>query len=293
VKKVPVFTRIVVGDDGSPQGRDAVVLGAAIARVTGAGLTLLQAYPPFPISIEGHTDRETQTRNAHAQLARHRDRYAADAHVEVVWDSQPARALSEYAERWHADLLVIGSARHAPTGHCALGQTGRGLIERAPAALAVAEQGLHEHGIDVSKIAVGFDGGPESELALRLADEIASAADAELLIESLVRAHGELSERDRLDALELCRRAALGTAARSRADARVGEPGPELRTLSEELDLMVIGSRRWGALARVVLGGVGEALATDCASSLLVTCRALRHPTPVTVPTFDSQEDLS
>ena len=288
-----MFTRIVVGDDGSPQGRDAVVLGAAIARVTGAGLTLLQSYPPFPISIEGHTDRETQTRDAHAQLARHRDRYAPDAHVEVVWDSQAARAISEYAERWHADLVVIGSAHHAVAGHCALGHTGRGLIERAPAALAVAEVGLHDHGLDLTKVAVGFDGGPESELALRLADEIAAAADAELQIESLVRMHGELSERDRLDALELCRRAAFGTAARSRADARVGEPGLELRALSGEVDLMVIGSRRWGALARVVLGGVGEALATDCNSSLLVTCRALRHPNPVPVPNFDAQEDQS
>jgi nucleotide-binding universal stress UspA family protein len=286
-----VFTRIVVGDDGSPQGRDAVVLGAAIGRATDAGLTLLQAYPPFPISIEGHTDRETETRDAHAQLARHRDRYAPDAHLEVVWDSQPARALSEYAERWRADLVVIGSAHHASPGHCALGHTGRGLIERAPAALAVAATGLHETGLELTKLAVGFDGGPESELALRMADEIAAAADAELLIESLVRSHGNLSERDRLDALELCRRAAYGTAAHSRADARVGEPGLELRALSQTVDLTVIGSRRWGALARVVLGGVGEALATDCGSSLLVTCRALRHPNPVPVPTFDAQED--
>ncbi len=286
-----MFTRIVVGDDGGPQGEDAVVLGAAIARAMGAGITLLQSYPPFPVSIEGHTDRDTQTRSAHAQLAAHRDRHAPDAHVEVVWDTQPARALSEYAESWHADLVVIGSSHRAPAGRTALGQTGRALIERAPAALGVASRKLHERGLDLARVAVGFDSGPESELALRLADEIAAAADAELLLESLVRSHGDLSERDRLDALELGRRAAFGTAARARADARVGDPGLELRALSETVDLMVIGSRRWGALARVVLGGVGETLASDCGSSMLITCRALRHPNARPLAALSGEEE--
>lgn len=286
-----MFTRIVVGDDGSPQGRDAVVLGAAIARVTGAGLTLLQSYSPFPISITGHTDRHTEHRAAHAQLAVDRDHFAPRALTEVVADSQASRALSHHAERWHADLVVIGSSRHAPEGRCALGQTGRGLIEKAPAALAIAPRGLHQRGLELHRVGVGYDGGSESTAALRLADEIAANADAELLIESLVRTRGDMSERDRLDALEMARRAARGTAAHAEADARIGEPGLELRDLSGTVDLLVIGSRRWGALARVVLGGVGEALTTDCGSPLLIACRPLRHPDPVPVPTIPRQEE--
>lgn len=278
-----MFTRIVVGDDGSEQGRDAVVLGAAIARVTGAGLTLFQAYPPFPVSIEGHTDTETLIHGAHAQLAGDRDRFAPDAHIHVVSDTQPSRAISEYAEHWHADLVVIGSSRHAPDGRCELGQTGRALIERAPASLAIAPRGLHEQEVQLNTIAVGYDGGPESELALRIADEIAVAAGAELVIEGVVRPHGDLSERDRLDSLERVRRAGAQTVARSRTDVRVGQPGLELRTLSDDADMIVIGSRRWGAIARVVLGGVGEALTGNCGCPLIVTCRELRHPTLATI----------
>lgn len=288
-----MFTRIVVGDDGSPEGRDAVVLGATIARATGAGLTLLQSYSPSLIPTPGYTDRDTLTREAHAQLAYDRRLFAPEAHVDVVADTQPTRALVRHAESWHADLLVIGASQRAPLGHAAIGRTGRGLIEKAPTALAIAKRGLHQEGPRLARIAVGYDSGPESELALRYADEIAAGADAELLIEKLVRDPipplmsggpvefeelDALRESERLEALELCRGCAEHTTARSRADALVGDPGLALRALSDGVDLMVIGSRRWGMLARVVLGGVGETLASDCGTSLLITRRPPRHP---------------
>ena len=39
-----------------------------------------------------------------------------------------------------------------------------------------------------------------------------------------------------------------------------GSPPEELIALSDEVDLLVIGSRRWGSAARVLLGGTGEAV---------------------------------
>ena len=41
----------------------------------------------------------------------------------------------------------------------------------------------------------------------------------------------------------------------------LGDPGHELRSLSDDVDLIVVGSRRWGLVARVVTGGVGETVA--------------------------------
>jgi nucleotide-binding universal stress UspA family protein len=40
------------------------------------------------------------------------------------------------------------------------------------------------------------------------------------------------------------------------------------------MDLLVIGSRRWGPLARLLLGSTGEALARDAGCPLLVAPRA-------------------
>lgn len=285
-----MFRRIIVGADGSPEGQDAVVLGAGLAAATGAGLTLLQSFAPFLMSTSGAMDRHTQIQEAERLLRADRHRFAPDAHIEVVADSNPSRALREHAERWHADLVVIGSSRHAELGRASIGQTGRRLLDNMPAALAIAKRGLHEQGLELSNIAVGYDGGPESERALKLADELATKADAELLIETInpeplpAIAIGGTSgeswenvrERERRSALELGRGAAARASARVHVDARVSDPGHELRNLSDEVDLMVIGSRRWGAFARVVLGGVGETLVSDCGSSLVIARRPPR-----------------
>lgn len=288
-----MFTRIVVGDDGSEGGQDAAVLAAAIARATGAGVTLLQAVPPALIPSPGYTDRHTLTRDANKQLSAHRRLFAPEAITDVFVDSQPSRALIQYAQDWHADLIVIGSNRRAADGHSAISRTGRTLVERAPAALAIAARGLHEREFRFTTVAVGYDGRAESELALSFADQIAAGADAELQIHGFAmervppfttdgwipaEALDELRDLDRNATLDVCRAAVAQTAARSRPEAAVGDPGYGLRDVSQHVDLMVIGSRRWGAVARLVLGGVGETLASDCGASLLITNRPLPHP---------------
>ena len=45
------------------------------------------------------------------------------------------------------------------------------------------------------------------------------------------------------------------------------------------LDLLVIGSRRWGPAARVVLGGTGEAVMHEAACSVLAIPRVGRPET--------------
>jgi nucleotide-binding universal stress UspA family protein len=60
--------------------------------------------------------------------------------------------------------------------------------------------------------------------------------------------------------------------------ATVGDPGYELRAFSDTVDLVVVGSRRWGPLARLVSGGVGETLVTDASCSILIVPRPdVRH----------------
>lgn len=60
------------------------------------------------------------------------------------------------------------------------------------------------------------------------------------------------------------------------ADVRVvrGAPADELAALSAEVDLLVIGSRRWGATARVLLGSIGKTLTHDSSCAILVAPRA-------------------
>lgn len=276
-----MFRRIVVGADTSREGRDAVALAAAIAAATGAGITLLQAYPTVPLMDGAAAERRLVGR----ELASLRDEFAPTAHITCVADGNAARALLAEALSWHANLIVIGSSRTAPSGRCAIGGTGRRLLTKLPAALAIARRGLHEDAVMLSNIAVGYDGGPESDRALQFADQLAVHANAELLIETVSKdpiptlLSGESLSRELLDeiregaqlgAVKTGERAASRTAAPCHVTGSVGDPALVLREMTNGVDLMVIGSRRWGLLPRVLLGGVGEALAADCGASLVI-----------------------
>src|ERR1700683_893989 len=141
-----MFKHVVVGSDGSPEGSDAVVLGAEIAAATGAGLHLVQT-----LGSTSHT-----------------------------------RALIHFSQRVHADLIVVGSSPKAPAGRCAIGRHARQLLHDAPHALAIAKRGLHALAGGLHSMGVGYDGGPESVAAVELATELSHSAGAELRVLTVV-----------------------------------------------------------------------------------------------------------
>lgn len=223
-------------------------------------------------------------------MRRERDLLAPDAHIHAVADDSVPRALSHYADRWHADLVVVGSAASAPPGHVEISRRGRQLLYDAPFSVAVATRGLHEQLGPLLTIGVGYDGGPEAEDALTVAAELAEKAHARLLVRRVVEDQVSILtaeqwfsvvdwSRDRV--WDGARETALGETegAVSRltvpaeVSATVGDPGYELRDMSRAVDLLVVGSRRWGPLARLVSGGVGETLVRDASSSLLIVPR--------------------
>jgi nucleotide-binding universal stress UspA family protein len=52
-----------------------------------------------------------------------------------------------------------------------------------------------------------------------------------------------------------------------------GRPADALLALAAEVDLLVIGSRRWGSGQRVLLGSTGEALMHDAPCAVLAVPR--------------------
>jgi nucleotide-binding universal stress UspA family protein len=80
--------------------------------------------------------------------------------------------------------------------------------------------------------------------------------------------------RSKMDGLrELCDSRAKDTGVEAQTDILRGRPADALLELSERVDLLVIGSRHWGPVARLLLGSTGEALAHDAACPLMVVPR--------------------
>ena len=89
--------------------------------------------------------------------------------------------------------------------------------------------------------------------------------------------HAHTPEQRREIALAEAQEAIASIDVTAHVDAVIGDPGLQLRTLSESVDLIVVGSRRWGPLARLVTGGVGETLVADSSCSVLIVPRPEAH----------------
>ena len=176
-----------------------------------------------------------------------------------------AQGLFELATDEHADLLVVGSSHRAGLGAVAAGSVGRALLQGAPRAVAVTPRGYRDGDTDrLRVIGVGYDGMPESEAAL---DGGAPGGAAKRRGPGLARA-----ERSRSDAGATagCGRA-LPRELRALPVVLTGDP---VRALIDEaakgVDLLVVGSRGFGPLMRVMLGSVADQLMRSAPCPVLV-----------------------
>jgi nucleotide-binding universal stress UspA family protein len=285
--------RIAAGVDGFPEGRDAAALGMAIAKLTGAELMLVSVHSPALFPALAPLSWKYVHREAERALREARDRVAPGARLLAETDLSVARGLHRVVQSHHRDLLVVGSSRHAPEGHLRIGKRTRQLLGYFDGSLAVAPRGLAEKpDFSVRRIGVGFDGGPEATAALAAASSMAASGGVPLRICMAVDDRVPMLLRSAFDGLisaewrdvikkEMSRRhaelEALATQITADASTEVvpRRPADALLALSQDVDLLVIGSRRWGAAARVMLGSTGEALLQDAA------CPVLTVPRPV------------
>ena len=253
----PAVTRIAVGVDGYPEGRDATTLGAAIARATGAELMLVAVHPEPLVVLPPALDWASMHEQARATVAEARDTIAPGARLAIETDLSVARALHRVVEREHRDLLIVGSSRQAPEGRLRIGKRTRQLLGQFDCALAVAPRGLHKRpDFRITTIGVGYDGGQESQAAIALAGAIARAADAELHVCSVVDDRlptvgwgqiwlGDAMQdwrdivQENVTALrEQARQATEETGAAVKIEGVTGRPAAALLALSEHVDLL-------------------------------------------------------
>jgi nucleotide-binding universal stress UspA family protein len=286
---------IAVAIDGyRPASRDAAALGAAIARATGADLLLVTIQPAPVVVLPKGADWRSTRAHARATLAAVRDQFAPDARLKVKTDLSIARALQRTVDQHHRDLLVIGSSRKAAGGHVRIGKRTRQLLGVCQCPLALAPRGMSRHpDFSLARIGVGYDGGAESQAALEMAASIASSAGAELRVCCVVddrmpsagwtAMFGGGARAECQEIVETKKRSlraqAAGVAhqlgANANTAATTGRPSDALLALSDEVDLLVIGSRCWGPPARVVLGSTGESVMFHA------SCAVLAVPRPV------------
>jgi nucleotide-binding universal stress UspA family protein len=296
---------IVAAHDGAAGGDDAV----ALARVLGGrrSETLVTIVVPFPPRAIGdpplHAKPGARTwdelcddlrKQAEARLESRAGRILDGLEHErrVVLDDSPARGLAELCEQERPDLLVVGPSHRSGIGHRLAGGTVDRLLNGSPAPVAIAPAGYAERDPDPPReIGVGFDGSPSAIHALDLAARLAERHSADLRVFAIVSlpavgekphdwpgAPPDLGGADRQ--AEWLRRVAHEELERhalrppTKVEISYGDPADVLLGVSGwAVDLLVVGSRGYGPIRRVLVGSVSHRLAIDADCPVVVAPR--------------------
>jgi nucleotide-binding universal stress UspA family protein len=277
-----VFEKVLVGVDGRSNGRDAIALARQLVDADGE-LTFAHIHGSelMPSPSMGIEQREQSQR----LLERERSLAGCTARLESRSASSVGRGLHELAERIGAELLVVGSCSRGFAGRVFVGNAARGALLGAPCAVATAPLGYAERPREIATVGVGYDGSRESESALASARVLALARGAKLVALNAVSipafaypgyASPEIGQT--VDAMLVAAQERLDALEGVEGSAVYGLAGEELVEFGKRVDLLVVGSRGYGPVSRLILGSTAEYLQRNAPCPLLVLSRsALAH----------------
>lgn len=290
---------ILVGFDPITADPTPVRFAVAAARFTGAPLSVLsvsarEGAPAAELDLDLCGDASGVLGRMETELA------AEGIAVECrqLAGTTTARALHAAAEAQDAGLIVVGSTRRGAAGRILPGSTADRLLHGAPCPVAVVPHEWAARG-ELQTIGVAHVDTEEGREALRGAHALARGAGAALRAISVMKVSPwwyvetepgtpvstpkpmEQVEGEHRVLVEAALRrdvAELGSGVETEADVLIGDPADVLIALSANLDLLVMGSRGYGPLKAVLLGGVSRRVAAEAHCPVIVLPRGVRAP---------------
>ncbi len=279
-----MFSRVVVGVDGRAGGRDAIALARQLAPSTGR-LVLANIYGTG--AFAGSSKLGSQAEQARHLLACARTDHGLSCRTMVRLDRAPGRGLHRLVEHEDADLLVVGSSHRGDLGRVLLGDDTMAALSGAPCAVAIAPRGYALADPVWHTVGVGHDGSAESALALAAIRDLAERHHAGIRVMAVVPLQGTPPASvvptdwttETVEAMRI-ERSRLDAIPGAKGEVVFGDPVHELIGLSEEVDLLAVGSRGQGPWGRLVGGSVSNQLVRRSHCPLLVLPRRVRETAP-------------
>jgi nucleotide-binding universal stress UspA family protein len=276
--------RVLVGFDGSEGARDAVavarLLGNDDAEVLLVNVLPYGAPPGIAYSLLGY-ESPAEIRelfdDARAMLP------GVAVETRTYTGDSAAHVFADLAEAGEADLVVVGSPHRGAFGRALIGSVAERLLHGASVPIVVAPHGFAARPIkSLDSIAIAYDGGPESKLALARAESIARIAGAKLQILTAISPAVPMPSAVGytpplgFDADELIAEAisAVDPALETKGRRLGGPPATAIAEACADVDMLVTGSRGYGPLGRVFVGSVSSSLICKAPCPVLVVPRS-------------------
>jgi nucleotide-binding universal stress UspA family protein len=256
----------------SAPAREPVEFGLAASRLTGAPLVVIAVrhsgavVSPIAGDIDDAPDADRTIEHLRLDLQR---RGLRDVAVEEVKARTVGEGLGQAIEAHKALLVVIGSSPRGRAGTVLLGSSAGELIHqgRCPVAVVPKDHRLPDEGVKV--VGGAFELGDDGAEALLSAAALASSAGVRLRAVTVVDAKEAADPAD----VEARVRELLGDAAGDvdlEVEVRTGDPADELVAASQDVGLLVIGSRGRRARKAAILGSVSQAVSAKAACPVLI-----------------------
>ena len=256
-----IFSRVVVGVDGSAAGTEAA-RQARVLLEAGGELTVLGVFDTLHAFV-GDTVGMTPSVRIDSDAQREAAEDAVARAVEAlpgatgkVVRGTPWGELIGEAARGGDGLIVVGSHGSGRAAGILICSTATELVHNAPCSVLIAREAAEDF---PRSIVVGIDGSPESAHAFEVASELSARFGARLWT---VVAHGGKG----VDPAEVAK-----IVGHRREDLQ-GHPVDSLVSVAADADLLVVGSRGLHGLRS--LGSVSERVAHRARCSVLVVRRA-------------------
>lgn len=276
-----MFNDVLVGVDTRSGGHDALALARqlvapdgklTLGHVDDGGAAIFERNLTFGYDAAGHEATtgllEEERRSAGPEVALLR-----------VSATSTGEGLHRLTEAHGADLLVVGSCGRGRLGRAMLGDDTRDSLNGASCAVAVAPVGYAGMERKLSVIGVAYDGKPDSKAALAVARELAARTDAAIQVCQVVSPPSHAYSPFGIGWTENIEFTLTGAQDRleelAGVDGRVvyGVTGEELANFSRDVDLLVVGSRGYGPVARLIHGSTSNYLLGHARCILLVLPR--------------------
>jgi nucleotide-binding universal stress UspA family protein len=143
-----VFTRIVVGTDGSETAEQAVRQAVELAKLSNAGLEIVSAFQPVP-KRRVQSEQSEAPADVHYEFGPREDvnfvldAAAAEARKEGIEvqthpvEADPADAILNVAEKTGADLIVVGNKGMTGARRYFLGSVPNNVSHHAPCSVII------------------------------------------------------------------------------------------------------------------------------------------------------------
>jgi nucleotide-binding universal stress UspA family protein len=269
---------VLIGVDGSEDSRTALRWATVTAKALGLPLRAMWAwhYPNDAVVSIGRMDLPAPARAdalIEAQLRHLLDDVlgedAGDVGVEVGRGPGAAALLGAAAER--TAMVVVGSRGLGGFKGLLLGSVSRQLCEHAPCPVTVVRRAAPDRPAQLRTVVVGTDGSPEAAHAMRFAGDLATKAGATLVVANATGPGDVLHPRDVDPHVDRDVRRELveewcEPLRQTGVACDVAVVGGDARTALLDLadtrgaDLLVVGSRGHGPVARLLIGSVASSL---------------------------------